>query len=210
MADYRALKRSLFADLRGTVLEIGAGAGANFGLLPADVCWLGLEPSRRRRRRLIRSAVRGSAVLAGIGEQIPLRDRSVDAVISTIVLCSVRDQEQVLAEVRRVLRPGGTFVFCEHVAAPQGSWTRRTQRALAPLTRRFDDGCDPGRETWHAIEQAGFAQIDMDWFTIPPRWSVYNPCIAGRAIALAWPLKVPGTACSYNQGDRHAAAHPGR
>jgi hypothetical protein len=130
MADYRAFKRSLFADLRGTVLEIGAGAGANFGLLPADVCWLGLEPSRRPRRRLIRSAVRGGAVLAGIGEQIPL--------------------------------------------------------------------------------QAGFAQVDMDWFTIPPRWSVYHPCIAGRAIALAWPLKVPGTACSYNQGDRHAAAHPGR
>jgi SAM-dependent methyltransferase len=182
-ADYDALKRSLFADLRGTVLEIGAGAGANFGLLPANVRWLGLEPSRRRRRRLARSRAGGGSVLAGVGEHIPLRAQSVDGVVSTIVLCSVRDQEQVLAEVRRVLRPGGTFVFCEHVAAPQGTWMRRIQRALAPLTRRCDDGCDPGRETWRAIERAGFTHVDLDWFTIPPRCSVYNPCIAGRAIA---------------------------
>jgi ubiquinone/menaquinone biosynthesis C-methylase UbiE len=185
-AGYDAIKRSLFAGLRGTVLEIGAGKGANFSLLPADVRWLGLEPSRRYRRRLARSnrpAVLAGAVLAGVAEHIPLRDNSVDAVISTIVLCSVQDQDQVLAEVRRVLRPGGTFVFCEHVAAPRQTWARRCQRAVAPLSRRFDLGCDPSRETWHAIERAGFAHVELEWFTIPPRWSVYNPCIAGRAVA---------------------------
>ena len=117
-AAYDTVKRSLFADLRGTVLEIGAGKGANFGLLPGQVRWVGLEPAGRRRRRLARG--HAGVVLAGIGEQIPLRDHSVDAVISTIVLCSVRDQDRVLTEVRRVLRPGGVFVFCEHVAAPAG------------------------------------------------------------------------------------------
>ena len=180
-AAYNALKRSLFADLRGTVLEIGAGRGANFGLLPGQVRWVGLEPARRRRRRLARG--HAGLVLAGVGERIPLRDRSVDAVISTIVLCSVRDQDWVLAEVRRVLRPGGAFVFCEHVAAPSGTWARKWQRAMAPWSRRLDAGCDPSRETWRAIEQAGFAHVELNWFTLPPSWSIYNPCIAGRAIA---------------------------
>ena len=78
-AAYDAVKRSLFADLRGTVLEIGAGKGANFGLLPGQVRWVGLEPARRRRRRLARS--HAGLVLAGDGERIPLRDHSVDAVI---------------------------------------------------------------------------------------------------------------------------------
>ena len=180
-AAYDAVKRSLFADLRGTVLEIGAGKGANFGLLPGQVRWVGLEPARRRRRRLARS--HAGLVLAGDGERIPLRDHSVDAVISTIVLCSVQDQDRVLAEVRRVLRPGGAFVFCEHVAAPTGTWARRWQRALAPWCRRFDAGCDPSRETWRAIERAGFADVELEWFTLPPGWSIYNPCIAGRALA---------------------------
>lgn len=184
-AEYEALKRSLFAGLHGTVLEIGAGAGANSGLFPAGIRWLGLEPSQRRRRRLARSgaaAAPAGAVLAGVGERLPLREHSVDAVVSTIVLCSVRDQEQVLAEVRRVLRPGGRFVFCEHVAAARGTRARALQRAMAPLTRRFDAGCDPSRETWRVIEEAGFARVELDWFTIPPRWSIYNPCVAGRAI----------------------------
>jgi SAM-dependent methyltransferase len=180
-AAYNTVKRSLFADLRGTVLEIGAGKGANFGLLPGQVRWVGLEPGRRRRRL---AQGRPGLVLAGVGERIPLRDHSVDAVVSTIVLCSVRDQDQVLAEVRRVLRPGGAFVFCEHVAAPRGTRARRWQRALAPWSRRFDAGCDPSRETWLAIERAGFAHVELEWFTLPPRWSVYNPCIAGRAVAL--------------------------
>ena len=180
-AAYDAAKRSLFADLRGTVLEIGAGKGANFGLLPGQVRWVGLEPARRRRRRLARS--HAGLVLAGDGERIPLRDHSVDAVISTIVLCSVQDQDRVLAEVRRVLRPGGAFVFCEHVAAPSGTRARRWQRALAPWCRRFDAGCDPSRETWRAIERAGFADVELEWFTLPPGWSIYNPCIAGRALA---------------------------
>lgn len=180
-AAYNTVKRSLFADLRGTVLEIGAGKGANFGLLPGQVRWVGLEPGRRRRRL---AQGRPGLVLAGVGEQIPLCDHSVDAVVSTIVLCSVRDQDQVLSEVRRVLRPGGAFVFCEHVAAPRGTRARRWQRALAPWSRRFDAGCDPSRETWLAIERAGFAHVELEWFTLPPRWSVYNPCIAGRAVAL--------------------------
>lgn len=126
MAAYERDKARLLGELRGRVLEIGAGGGANFSRLPHGVDWVGLEPSRRARRRLARS---GHTVLDAPAEAVPLPDDSVDAVVSTIVLCSVADQDRALAEVVRVLRPGGRLVFFEHVAAPRGTWRRRAQTA---------------------------------------------------------------------------------
>ena len=98
------------------MLEIGAGTGANFGLLSGDVDWIGLEPDRGRRRELAESRA-GCMILDARAERIPLPDSSVDGALATIVLCSVRDQDRALAEIVRVLRPGGRFVFFEHVAA---------------------------------------------------------------------------------------------
>jgi ubiquinone/menaquinone biosynthesis C-methylase UbiE len=89
----------------------------------------------------------------------------------------------VLAEVRRVLRPGGSFIFFEHVAAPPGTWSRRLQRAWAPYSRRFDAGCDPTRETWRPIEAAGFQHLDMQWYARRVRLGVYGRYIAGEAFA---------------------------
>jgi ubiquinone/menaquinone biosynthesis C-methylase UbiE len=116
------------------------------------------------RKRATLGALTGTAP----AERIPLPDASVDAVAATVVLCSVADQDEVLAEVRRVLRPAGRFVFFEHVAAPAGTWSRRLQRCVTPVTRRFDGGCDPGRETWRAIETAGFREVDAGWYTSRP------------------------------------------
>lgn len=172
----------LIGGLRGTVLEIGAGSGANFDKLPAATEWTGLEPNARARRRLARSAAaagREPRVLAGPAERIPLPDASADAVLCTLVLCSVTDPAQVLTEVRRVLRPGGTFVFHEHVASPAGSGMLRLQRLITPVTRRFDRGCNPARETWWFIEDAGFASLQLDWFEAPGRLSWRY--IVGRA-----------------------------
>lgn len=182
MDAYAARKRELFGGLEGTVLEIGAGEGANFGYLRGDVRWLGLEPNARRRRMLARVAAayghRGE-IIAAPAERVPLRDAAVDAVISTITLCSVADQAATLAEVRRVLRPGGTFVFFEHVAAPAGTTVRLLQRCCAPFSRRFGAGCDPARETWRAIEAAGFADVRLEWYR--RHGVVYTPFIAGIA-----------------------------
>ena len=105
MAAHATRKRELIGALAGTVLEIGAGAGANFGFLPPGVTWLGLEPDPGRRRRLARAAAaRGhrAPVIAAPAERIPLGDATVDAVLATLVLCSVADQGRSLAEVRRV------------------------------------------------------------------------------------------------------------
>lgn len=174
MADYERLKRELLGSLSGRVLEIGPGRGANFGLMPADVDWVGVEPSRKLRRqlearlqadrrRLPRLGDRRA--LSAVAEQLPLPDASVDAVVSTTALCSVRDQERAVAEVRRVLRPGGRFVFFEHVGAPPRTWRARAERWMSPATRRFDHGCDPTRETWRVLEAGGFASLDLRWFT---------------------------------------------
>lgn len=167
LSAYLRRKEELIGGLRGDVLEIGAGRGANFGLLHRDVRWTGLEPHRRTRERLQREAV-GRTVLDAAAEEIPLDDGSVDAVLATAVLCSVRSPERAVAEVCRVLRAGGQFVFVEHVAAPRGTWHRVAQRVIAPVNRVVDRGCDPARETWAVLEAAPFAHLRYDRFELGP------------------------------------------
>jgi len=176
-------RRTLLGELRGTVLEIGAGSGANFADLSPDIRWIGLEPNSGLHQRLQRAAAawghRGG-VVEGVAERIPLADRSVDAVLGTLVLCSVADQPRALAEVMRVLRPGGRFVFLEHVASAPGTWSRRVQALWAPISRLVD-GCDPSRETWRTIQQAGFDHLELERFAFRGPLGVEIPHIAGWA-----------------------------
>jgi ubiquinone/menaquinone biosynthesis C-methylase UbiE len=176
-------KRRLFGGLTGTVIEIGAGTGANLAYLAPGVRWVGVEPNSAMRRYVERAAghSRADAVLVEArAEALPFRDAAADAVISTLLLCSVEDPGAVLAEVRRVLKPGGRFVFLEHVAAPEGTPTRRRQRLVRPLWRRLADGCTPDRETWRWIESAGFARLDCERFTL--NLPIAGPHIAGVAL----------------------------
>lgn len=186
MTAYDARQAAVLGSLTGTVLEIGAGTGANFGYFRPDIRWLGLEPDPGRRRKLAAVAAahgQHAPVIAAAAERIPLADASVDAVAATLVLCSVDDQDQVLAEVRRVLRPGGRFAFFEHVAAPRGTWSRRLQRCVAPLTRRLDAGCDPARDTGRAIGAAGFREVQARWYSRRAALGIYGPCLGGVAHA---------------------------
>jgi ubiquinone/menaquinone biosynthesis C-methylase UbiE len=174
-------KRALLGDLSGDVLEIGPGTGVNFAYLPRSVRWIGVEPNAYLRERLRAEAARGglSAELhAGTAERLPLPDRSVDAVVSTLVLCSVPDVDAVLEEVRRVLRPGGRFVFVEHVGAPPGTWLRAIQRLVRPLWR-VGGGCHPDRDTLAAIERAGFADLRAERFRVAA--GLVSPHVAGVA-----------------------------
>jgi SAM-dependent methyltransferase len=162
-------KRALLGDLRGEVLEIGPGTGVNLAYLPAGVRWTGVEPNAYLRDETAAAAARRgieARVLPGVAESLPLPDRSVDAVVATLVLCSVRDQDAALAEVRRVLRPGGRFVFVEHIGAPSGSLLRRTQRLVRPLWRIVGDGCHPDRDTVAAVERAGFTRVEVERFRV--------------------------------------------
>ena len=116
----------------------------------------------------------------GTAENMHVESDSADFVVSTLVLCSVNDAAAALREILRVLKPGGRFVFVEHVAAPKGSRLRRWQRRLKGLWRRIGDGCEPDRETWKVIEAAGFAEVECEHFD-SPGIPLVRPHIAGTA-----------------------------
>lgn len=167
---YGAIKEELFQDLEGRVLEIGPGAGINFRHYPKRVEVIGVEPNPHLHRHLRQAA--GDAdipliIYPASAEVMELEQGAVDAVVSTLVLCSVDNVQEVLAEVHRVLKPGGTFVFIEHVAAPPGSWLRRVQDVCTPLWQTFGDGCRPNCDTGRAIECAGFASVEYRQERLP-------------------------------------------
>jgi ubiquinone/menaquinone biosynthesis C-methylase UbiE len=116
----------------------------------------------------------------GVADRVEMPNASVDVVVSTLVLCCVSDVRRSLREILRVLRPGGTFVFIEHVAAPRGTWLRRIQNWVTPLWRQFGDGCHPNREIWVEFERAGFTKLTYERFRAPV--PIVSPQIAGSAI----------------------------
>ena len=163
-------KRALFAGLAGNVLEIGPGTGPNLVYYPPGIRWLGVEPNPYMYPYLRTAAARAGLqadLRPGMAERLPADDNSMDAVVSTLVLCSVSDPEGVLREIRRVLKPGGRFLFVEHVAAPAGTRLRRVQTAIRPLWKIIGDGCHPDRETGPAIEHAGFTEVRYENFRLP-------------------------------------------
>ncbi len=164
---YGARKDALFAGLEGAVLEIGPGTGVNFAHYPPGLRWIGAEPNPHMHPYLRKKAAACGVEIdlrAASIEKLDLEDESVDAVVSTLVLCSVADVEKALAEIRRLLRPGGRFLFIEHVAAPRGTPRRCAQRLVKPLWRPLADGCRPDRETGRLIRAAGFAEVEMERF----------------------------------------------
>jgi SAM-dependent methyltransferase len=155
-----ARRAALVRQARGEVLEIGFGSGATLPFYePAKVSQLTVvEPSegmnRRASARLAASPVPVRSV-PGAGEQLPFADASFDTVITCLTLCSVSDVPQVLAEIRRVLRPGGQFLFLEHVLSEdpgRQSWQHR----LTPLQRVIGVGCHLDRDTPSLVRAAGF------------------------------------------------------
>ncbi len=186
-ADRRAYgerKRALLGGLGRDVIEIGAGVGVNAEYLGAGTRWHVVEPNGFMHAGLRRAADAHGLVLdlaPGTAEALPFPDASADAVVSTLVLCSVSDPAAALAEALRVLRPGGRFVFVEHVAAEPGSFLRRLQRALRAPWGVVADGCRPDRDTEALIRIAGFADVTLERFRVP--LGLVAPHIAGVATA---------------------------
>ena len=177
-------KKKLFESISGTVLEIGPGTGANLRYFSrSDIHWVGIEPNPAMYLYLseeVRRLGMRIQILSGTSDHLPIADCSIDAVVSTLVLCSVNNLDICLREVLRVLKPGGKFVFIEHVAAPQGSRLRIKQNLLSPLWRRIVDGCHPNRETWIALENAGFERVAYEKITAP--LPIVGPQIVGIAL----------------------------
>jgi ubiquinone/menaquinone biosynthesis C-methylase UbiE len=154
--DYR---REALAGLRGRVVEIGSGSGPNFPHYPDTVIEVvAVEPEGHLRAKAIEAAGRAALpirVVDAVADQLPFEDGSFDAAVAVLVLCSVPDQPAALAELHRVVRPGGELRFYEHVV---GSSRRLAglQRLLAPGLAKVFGGCRADRDTGSAIAAAGF------------------------------------------------------
>lgn len=177
-------KRSLFDNLPPTVVELGPGVGANLRYLRAGTRLIAVEPNPAMHDRLRARAARARIDLelhTTGAEQLDLPDASVDAVISSLLLCTVADPAAALTEVHRILRPGGRYCFLEHVAAPDGTVLRRLQRAARrPWSWTFE-GCSCERDLQAVIEAAGFAETSIEAYRLRSPFLPANPQIAGVA-----------------------------
>ncbi|MGF1473348.1 MAG: class I SAM-dependent methyltransferase [Rubrobacteraceae bacterium] len=172
----------LLSGASGAVLEIGGGTGANLPHYRAAGHVVVAEPDpfmrQKLRPKLSRTRIPVEVSDAG-AEDLPFADDSFDVVVSTLVLCTVPDQRSALAEVRRVLRPGGTLLFLEHVRAedPFARWQDR----IEPLWKRLFAGCRPNRDTVAAIEASGFRLEGCEHFEPPGPMSGFAPHVQGTA-----------------------------
>jgi ubiquinone/menaquinone biosynthesis C-methylase UbiE len=153
------LRRELLGGLGGRVIEIGAGSGPNFRLYPDGVGELvAVEPEDYLRGKAEEAAARGARpirVVDAVADRLPFEDGAFDAAVAAQVLCSVPSQATALAELRRVVRPGGELRFYEHVLADRPGYAR-FQRLAGLVTPHVAGGCHPDRDTGRAIEEAGF------------------------------------------------------
>jgi SAM-dependent methyltransferase len=176
-------RRRLLAGASGEVLEIGGGTGVNlahYGNVDRLVVTEPEAPMRRRLEQRARSWARPVVVQDAPAEHLPFADASFDTVVSTLVLCTVRDPSAALAEIGRVLRPGGRLLFIEHV---RGEGRRgRVQQRITPLWRVLAGGCHPDRDTVSAIRRQGLEVSELT--TLQPRGPlevVVRPVVVGVA-----------------------------
>lgn len=180
-------RTELLADLSGSILEIGAGTGANVPRYPAAVKKLvlvdddphmlaKLETRIANVRCEIEIEVREASAVS-----LPFPDASFDAVVSTLVLCSVSDADAVLREIRRVLRPNGVFVYLEHVAGEEGSSRFAWQRRVEPVWKRIAGNCHLTRRTGDTIRRAGFVVEDERRESMRKALPIVRPTVRGIA-----------------------------
>ncbi len=183
---YGALKSELFGAVPSIVVDLGAGSGANFRYFPPGTQVIAVEPNAQMHARLARKAERQGLALrlhtAG-AEALALADASVDLVCASLVLCTVPEPARAIAEVRRVLRPGGRLVAIEHVAAPEGSAVAALQRAVHKPWRWVFEGCELCNATEALLRAAGFREVRIEPLRVPTlfvplRYQIAAVCVA--------------------------------
>jgi SAM-dependent methyltransferase len=181
-------RHEMLANLSGTVVEVGAGNGINFSHYPASVeRVIALEPEPYLRAKAQAAAAAATVpvtVEAATADALPVESGAADAVVASLVLCSVADPGPAIAELRRVLKPGGELRFLEHVRsdrARKAGFQRTLDRSGAwPL---LAGGCHCSRDTVGAIEAAGFTVTKLRHVDLGPSWVLTNPHVLGEARA---------------------------
>jgi len=178
-----AKRPELVAGLEGEVLEIGAGTGFNLPHYEKASRVVAIEPDPSMARRLPRRAAEATVpveVVSGSAESLPFPDESFDTAVVTFVFCSVNDPSAALADVRRVLKPGGRLVLLEHVRGDDR--LARWQERLTPLHRRLAGNCHLNRDTRGAVAAAGFDVTDLRPTRIPGSHPLVRSGLQGVAI----------------------------
>ncbi|MGW2704878.1 class I SAM-dependent methyltransferase [Streptomyces sp. NPDC001340] len=181
------VRERLLAGLSGRVIEIGAGNGLNFAHYPAAVAEVvAIEPEPLLRKLALQSARHAQVpvdVVPGAAEALPVKSEAFDAVVLSLVLCSVRDVPRALAEARRVLRPGGEVRFFEH-GRGGGRMMTLTQRTLdRRLWPALNGGCHLSREPVAALREAGFELGPLRRMLVPEKGPKLpaSYCVLGTA-----------------------------
>jgi ubiquinone/menaquinone biosynthesis C-methylase UbiE len=176
-------RRRLVEEAGGEVLEIGAGTGKNLPLYKVAERVVALDPDPATRARAHDAALEARVpveVMEGDGMALPFPEASFDTVVFSLVLCTVPDVERALSEARRVLRPGGTLRFYEHVRADDprlARWQDRLERPWGWIGR----GCHPNRDTAAAVAAAGFNVLSLEEFDFPVMPPIVRPHVIGIA-----------------------------
>jgi ubiquinone/menaquinone biosynthesis C-methylase UbiE len=179
-------RTKLLGGVRGRVLEIGAGTGVNLRHYPPDgfaelVLTEPEPPMARRLEDRVAGAARDAQVLRASADALPFADASFDTVISTLVLCTVPDAPKALAELHRVLTPGGQLLFMEHVRHDDPKRARR-QDQITPVWRHVGHGCHLNRDTPALIAAAGFDVAELTRTFFPKGPSFVQPLAVGAAV----------------------------
>lgn len=183
------LRRELLADLAGRVVEVGSGNGLNFTHYPGAVTGVvAVEPEPRLRALALDAAAVAPVpveVTPGIATRLPLPDGSVDAAVLCLVMCSFADRPRALAELRRVLRPGGTLRFLEHTRAATPGLRLAQRVADATVWPLLAGGCHTGTDPAALITDAGFTISAIRRLNFPERGPTTpaSPHVLGTAIA---------------------------
>jgi ubiquinone/menaquinone biosynthesis C-methylase UbiE len=167
----RRQREKLVPHAKGRVLEIGIGSGLNLPYYDRSKVsrLLGLEPSpemTRKAKRAARAARIDVDFINADAESVPLDSRSIDTVLMTYTLCTIPQAETALREIRRVLKPGGKLLFCEHGLAPDAN-VRNWQHRVTPVWKRFAGGCHLDRDIPALLAQGGFRVTDMNTMYLP-------------------------------------------
>lgn len=183
-AGLREMRRELLNDARSRTIDIGSGTGANLELYPADVDLTMAEPdphmARQLRRKLAESSRAVEFVEAG-AESLPFEDATFDTAVFTLVLCTVPDPRAALAEVARILKPGGKMLFLEHVRAESQSLARWQDRLEKPW-RFIGDGCHCNRDTVATIDSSPLRLESVERDRLPKAPPITRPLARGSAV----------------------------
>ena len=185
-------KENLMSKLHdGTVLEIGIGTAPNFKYYGRNVDKIvGVDPNpaveayaESQAARLLGQDKDKFQLIQGKAEDLPFDDNSIDAVVGTHIMCTVKDLDKALSEILRVLKPGGFYIFVDHVAAKPGGPLFAVQKTLEPGWKCVASGCHLTRDVLSNIRRAGFSAVNAEEFEMSVPWAarIFAPHIAGVA-----------------------------